>query len=129
MLNRKVLSFLELTFIIFSSNSLNLRKYHTPTDAFDLFFYSVTIFSIMILIISYIILSIKQQFPLEKNLFLIYSCICILILGMYLYHLNKYDIINSVFYIYLTITILLIFKTLVYSFHLFRLLSKQKRHN
>lgn len=127
MLNRKVLSFIELIFIIFSTNSLNLRKYHNPTDTFDLFFYSTAIISMIILNISYTILSVKKKFPIEKKLIITVVCISTLILGVYTYNLNKYDFTSPIYSIYITIIILLVLKVIIYSFHLFTFLKVKNK--
>lgn len=115
MLNKqKVLTYIELIFIVFTTNSVNLRRYKNPIDSYDLFFYYTSMLSCIVLILVYSICILRKIDVFENKIKIIYLIVNFSIL---IFYLLKFNVYKDIFFM---ITIFLIgFKSLLFTFYFF----------
>lgn len=115
MLNKqKKLSYIELSFIVFTTNSVNLRRYKNHISNYDLFFYYTSIVICTVLILIYSIYILKKIDVFDNKMKITYLIVNFAIL---IFYLLKFGVYRDIFFM---ITIFLIgIKSLLFSFYFF----------
>lgn len=115
MLNKqKLIAFIELIFIVFTTNSNNLRKGNNLLNIYEQFFQIVSIITTITLSCVYIYFILKRINIFEKNLKLAYIIANFIILIFYFFKIN---IFRDLFYI--PLVILITTKSIIFSIYFY----------
>lgn len=91
MLNKqKILAFIELCFIVFTTNANNLRKQNIQMDNYDLFFHMISLITCIFLIAIYLMCIYKHINMFDKNIKVTYLIVNFAILIFYLFKVKIY---------------------------------------
>lgn len=117
--NQKALAFIELVFIVFTTNSVNLRRYDDSIGSYEMFFYSISLISCLLLILLYSVCILRKIPVFDKKVRLTYLIVNFAIL---IFYLSKLKIYNDSFFVF---TVFLVgIKSIVFSFYFFYIKKK-----
>ncbi|SHF44302.1 hypothetical protein SAMN05444408_12119 [Chryseobacterium takakiae] len=111
---QKLIAFTELIFIVFTTNSNNLRKGNDLLSPYEQFFQIVSIISTITLSFVYIYFTLKKINIFDRNVKLAYLFANFIILIFYFWKIN---IFRDSFYI--PLIILIAIKSIIFSFYFY----------
>lgn len=125
MLNKqKLIAFIELIFIVFTTNSNNLRKGGNLLNTYEQFFQIVSIITTITLSFIYIYFILKRINIFERNVKLAYIMANFIILIFYFFKIN---IFRDLFYI--PLVVLIAIKSIIFSIYFYVMQIRNKKNN